>query len=94
MNRYHFRCKWRNGDPLVICSYGINKRDAYIKILLAIKNKQFKYRKGDSFSVSYYTNEECERDLLKKGLSKNESAWLSVYGHTSWIVKDGKVIIN
>lgn len=94
LKRFHFRCTWKNGDPLVICSYGFDKRDAYIKILQAVKNKLFEHRKGDYFRVSYYTNEEHYNELIKAGCSSTESAWLSVYGHTGYILCNGKVTIN
>ncbi len=93
-NCYHFRGRWKNLDRLVICSYGKNKKDAFIKMLQAKKQNKFKYRKGDNFYMTYDTNEEAEASLLAQGCSKSEAACMSVYGHTSYIVKDGKVTIN
>ena len=95
MGFFHFRSQWKNGDRFVISSYGKNKKDAYINILKARKERKFAYRSGDNFHVSFYTNEEHERSLRKKGLSKSFSAVSSVYGHTAYIVdKEGKVHIN
>lgn len=92
--RYHFRGRWKNGDNMVVCSYGKSKKDAWCKLLIARKQKKFIYRKGDNFSLDYITNGEVEMSLRKKGFSKNEASAMSVIGHTCYVVKDGKVTIN
>ena len=91
---YHFRGKWKNGDNLVICSYGSNKKDAFNKLIKAKKENKFIHRKNDNFFMTSITNEETYTKLRKKGYSHNESNILSVYGHTGYIVKNGKVSIN
>ncbi len=79
---YHFMGKWKNGDPLVICSYGKNKKDAFINMLTARKNGKFKFKKGDNFSMEYKCEEEHPFKLFK-------------HGHTQWIVdEDGNVTMN
>lgn len=92
--RFHFRGRWKNGDNMVVCSYGKNKKDAWCKLLTARKQNKFIYKKGDNFTLDYLTNSEVERFLRKKGFSKFEAAVMSVHGHTCYIVKDGKVTIN
>ncbi len=92
--RFHFRGFWKNGDKMTVCSYGKDKKDAWCKLLIARKQGKFKYRKGDNFSLKYSTNAEIERDLLKRGFSKNEAQFMSIHGHTCYVVKNGKVTMN
>ena len=94
LKRYHFRGKWKNGDNRVIWSDGNNKKDAFFSMLKAIKEKKFKHRAGDGFYMSYMTNEEAQRNYQKSGFNRNSANMLSVYGHTTYILKDGEVIIN
>ncbi len=77
-----------------ICSYGNSKKEAYSNILKAKKQKKFKHRKGDWFSVKYETQEENYTKLRRKGLSRNLANVLSLHGHTTYIVKDNNVYIN
>lgn len=94
MKRYHFHAIWKNGDKFAICSYGKNKSDAFNNILSAKKQGKFVHRKGDYFTVRNVTEEEVYTKLRLKGFSQNEANFLSLYGHTSYIVHDGKVTIN
>ena len=94
MKAYHFQAKWKNGDKLTICSYGKNKKDAFIRILLAKKQGKFVHNKNDYFRVSNVTEEETYTKLRRKGFSKNYANIFSKYGHTGYIVKNGKVEIN
>jgi len=94
MKSFHFRGRWKNGDRIVICSYGKNKKDAFIKMLQAKKQNKYEYRKDDNFHMTYDTNEDDEARLKAQGCSKSQAACMSVYGHTFYIVKDGKVTIN
>ena len=78
--RFHFCGWWKNGEHLVICSYGKNRKDAYIKMLKAKKEKKFIYNRGDNFHMTT----ECEED--------HPNPWK--FGHTQYIVQNGKVYIN
>ena len=91
---FHFRGQWKNGDKLTICSYGKDKKDAFIKMMKARKQKKFKYNKGDNFSMTTTTNEEIYTKLRRAGIDKSRANILSLYGHTTYIVKDNKVEIN
>lgn len=91
---YHFRGNWRNGDNLVICSYGKNKKDAFNNLIKAKKENKFQHRYNDNFRISSVTNEETYIKLRKKGYSHNDANILSVYGHTGFVVKNGKVYMN
>lgn len=82
--RFHFIGNWKNGDPLVISSFGYSKKDAWCKMLKARKDKKFKYNKGDGFSMKYVTEEELGR--------KNKNFFK--YGHTTYIVDGDDVEIN
>ena len=83
-HRFHFIGNWKNGDPLVICSYGSSKKQAWFNLLRARKNKKYTYRKGDGFSMKYITEEE---------LAKQNKRFRK-YGHTTYIVDGDKVEIN
>ena len=78
IKRFHFQGHWKNGDPLVICSEGFNKRHAFGNMLRLVKLKRYPMNKGDGFKMSYKTNEETGK----------------IHGHCTYIVSGNKVEIN
>ena len=78
LKKFHFQGRWKNGDPMVISSEGFNKRHAFANMLRLKKKKKYPMNKGDSFRMSYKTNEETKRS----------------HGHTAYIVHGNTVEVN
>lgn len=78
LKRFHFQGRWKNGDRMVISSEGFNKKHAFANMLRLLGLKRYSMKKGDSFRMSYKTNEETHK----------------IHGHTTYIVHGNTVEVN